>query len=521
VSDEFGGTPGRLSRHGVMRILLTTVSAYGLAVALALGAGNLPAAAKAKLQPKAKESHDIGKEPFGDIPKGPLHIIISINQQRLHLYSNGTLIADAPVSTGVPGHPTPMGVFSVIEKDRHHQSNLYSGAPMPFMQRITWSGVAIHQGPLPGGPASHGCIRMPQDFAARLWVLTKLGARVIIVRNAVAPVAFSDARLFVRRDRPSDSVAAALPAAIPMKTAQALDKTVATDAPVPLAAGRAAAPAPAERALARAGRRAVDAAARAPEAALDLDAAAPPPETAEIEPPTGSIALRGTLMATPALVEALRTTAPLVPVAPPLPISPPPVSQAAAVPDPGTPELPQDPDTAIAPADVTLPPARPDIARILAERAGPVTVFVSRAEGKIFVRQRFAPVLTASVTIRAPDQPLGTHVFTAMDYLEDGASFRWTAVTLPGEPPKAERHARPESIMREEPKGRTKHKAERHPPDFKPPQTAREALGRIEIPPDVVERISAMMVPGSSLILSDHGLGPETGKGTEFIVLTR
>ena len=126
------------------------------------------------------------KDPgFGEMPKGPLQIIVSIGSQKVTLYSNGQRVATGPVSTGVPGHSTPMGVFSIIEKDRHHHSNIYSGAPMPFMQRITWSGVALHEGALPGHPASHGCIRMSHDFAQKLWPVTKLGVRVIVARGDV------------------------------------------------------------------------------------------------------------------------------------------------------------------------------------------------------------------------------------------------------------------------------------------------------------------------------------------------
>src|SRR5262249_17209506 len=91
-------------------------------------------------------------------PQMPLIINVSIARQRVTVYDANGLFAEAPVSTGMPGHPTPMGVFSVIQKDRYHHSNIYSGAPMPFMQRITWGGVALHAGVLPGYPASHGCI---------------------------------------------------------------------------------------------------------------------------------------------------------------------------------------------------------------------------------------------------------------------------------------------------------------------------------------------------------------------------
>ena len=99
-------------------------------------------------------------------PQGPLVIAISIDRQTLKIYDANGLFAATPISTGMKGHPTPMGVFSVIQKHKLHHSNIYSDAPMPFMQRITWSGIAMHAGVLPGYPASHGCIRMPMAFAA-------------------------------------------------------------------------------------------------------------------------------------------------------------------------------------------------------------------------------------------------------------------------------------------------------------------------------------------------------------------
>jgi len=131
----------------------------------------------------SKVSKTDTKGPFGDIPKGPLQMVISIGQQHATLYSNGVRIAQTPVSTGTPDRPTPMGVFSVIEKDRFHHSNLYGNAPMYYMHRLTWSGVAMHEGMLPGFAASHGCIRMPTSFVSRLWLISKLGVRVVVART--------------------------------------------------------------------------------------------------------------------------------------------------------------------------------------------------------------------------------------------------------------------------------------------------------------------------------------------------
>src|SRR6266853_805015 len=140
---------------------------------------------------KVSKNRDDSKGPFGDMPKGPLQMVVSIGQQHVTLYSNGVRIAQVPVSTGTPGHPTPMGVFSIIQKDRYHHSNLYGNAPMYYMQRITWSGVAMHEGVLPGHAASHGCIRLSHGFAAALWPTTRLGVRVIVARNDLAPAEFN------------------------------------------------------------------------------------------------------------------------------------------------------------------------------------------------------------------------------------------------------------------------------------------------------------------------------------------
>ena len=135
-------------------------------------------------------------------PQGPLIIAISINQQRLKIYDAHGVFAESPVSTGMRGHSTPMGVFSVIQKHKFHHSNIYSNAPMPFMQRITWSGVAMHAGVLPGYPASHGCIRMPMAFAIKMWNWTRMGARVVITPGELTPATFAHALLPTQKAAP-------------------------------------------------------------------------------------------------------------------------------------------------------------------------------------------------------------------------------------------------------------------------------------------------------------------------------
>jgi len=149
----------------------------------------------------------------------------------------------------------------------------------------------------------------------------------------------------------------------------------------------------------------------------------------------------------------------------------------------------------------------------------PISVFVSGKEKKIYVRQDFSPLFNAPITIEHPEQRLGTHVFTAMEYLGDHSSFRWNVISIPGEPAAA-RNAEPAKKAAPATRG---HAHAAKPPDDPPPpppQTPQQALARIGIPRDTIDRISQLFIPGSSLIVSDQGLGEETGEGTDFIVVT-
>lgn len=118
----------------------------------------------------------------------PLHMLVSLNEQKISVYRGLDLIETSPISSGKRGNSTPTGVFSILEKRRKHFSNLYDNAPMPFMQRLTWSGIALHVGKLPGYPASHGCIRMPRPFAKSLYSMTNRGMHVVVTRDQAEPV---------------------------------------------------------------------------------------------------------------------------------------------------------------------------------------------------------------------------------------------------------------------------------------------------------------------------------------------
>jgi L,D-transpeptidase catalytic domain len=428
-------------------------SAIAILASLAVSATASPAAAaywyggyfggghKHRTAHKAHEEKTVdraGKEPFGDIRKGPLQIFISINQQKLHLYSDGVHVADTSIATGVPSLPTPLGVFSVIQKQVFHRSNIYSNAPMPYMQRITWSGVAMHEGESIGHRASHGCIRMPHDFAVRLYRLTKLNARVIIANAELKPVDFADPHLFVHEEAPPEIAA---------PVANAVEPVAATPA----------------------------------ELAVHADA----PVQSDIAVP------QATAPTAPAITPDQKTQ------------SGAPGSAAAA-------------SAALAPA---TPPTPADLAKVAAAKKTPISIFVSRKRQRLYIRQDFAPLFDVPVTIAQPETPLGTHVFTALEFIgPEHTVLRWNVVSLPGEPPKRVHHVE----ERRDRYGRVRRREiEERASDPSPPQTPAQVLARIEIPPEVIDAIAQMVGPGVSLIVSDQGLGDETGEGTDFVVVTR
>ncbi|MBL8790703.1 MAG: L,D-transpeptidase [Rhizobiales bacterium] len=145
----------------------------------------------ARAQLVNKYAEDLKNGEFNWFPErsaaGPVVLIVSIPDQKVHVYRNGIRIAASTCSTGKPGHTTPTGVFKILQKDKHHRSSTYSGAPMPNMNRLTWSGIALHAGNLPGYPASHGCVRLPMAFSERLFEVTRLGMTVVIADENSSP----------------------------------------------------------------------------------------------------------------------------------------------------------------------------------------------------------------------------------------------------------------------------------------------------------------------------------------------
>ena len=134
---------------------------------------------------------------------GSIEVVVSLPLQVAYVYRGGTLIGVSTVSSGKPGNETPTGSFEILQKKREHYSNLYNNAPMPFMQRLTWDGIALHAGEIPGRPASHGCVRLPSKFAKHLFEATHLGAAVHIIDAAASP----DDALAMLRERPAVQLA--------------------------------------------------------------------------------------------------------------------------------------------------------------------------------------------------------------------------------------------------------------------------------------------------------------------------
>ena len=157
--------------------------------------------ARRPVERRPVERRQVGRRPAepkaveGNKAVGPLYAVVSLADQHVSFYDANGLWERSVISTGVAGHPTPPGIFTILEKERWHRSNIYSGAPMPYMQRLAWTGVAMHEGVVTGRPASHGCIRLPGAFAKRLFGLTNVGQRVVVSPEDITPLDIVNAHL--------------------------------------------------------------------------------------------------------------------------------------------------------------------------------------------------------------------------------------------------------------------------------------------------------------------------------------
>jgi hypothetical protein len=404
-------------------------------------------------------------------PGEPLLAIVSLRGQRIAVYDAKGLILRSRVSSGQSGRETPAGIFSVIQKDAEHYSNIYDDAYMPNMERLTWSGIALHGGVVPGYPASHGCVRMPYDFAKHLFDLTQIGLRIIVSPTDVAPAEIAHPILSL--SKPDASASAATRVAEADEAAGKADQArrvagaafrEATQAMVPvriaenlklranmqLAAAETALASPLTvEAKDQAERSKSETVARIAELEAQLEAA-----KANLQPKLD--ALNSARQAALSAQSAQAVTA-----------------QAA---------------------------------RQAAHELAPISVLISRKTQRLYIRQDLEPTFESPVTIQDADRPIGTYVFTAMERSNGG--LRWSVVSL------NTGHAHGAAARRQSRAGDVQGA------DLKPgdQDDAKSALDRIVIPREALERIS-WMAPRSSLIITDEALSSETGKGTDFVVL--
>jgi hypothetical protein len=391
----------------------------------------------------------------------PIMAIVSIKSQQVTFYDSEGWIFRAPVSTGTTGRETPAGVFALLEKDKDHHSSMYDDAWMPNMQRITWNGIALHGGPLPGYAASHGCVRMPYGFAEKLFDKTQIGMRVIISPIDAAPVDFSHPTLFM----PKAEAIAAAPA-----RAETLVREAAEAAKTAAEAKQAAATAARETATLTASVRKLDALKTRADA--DIKAADKAIAAAKTDPAKA----RAEALKQKAEAKAAELAAQLDAKAD----AKAKLAAAAAAKDAAKAADAKKAETARAATDAKL-------------ALEPASVYISRATQKLYVRRNthkpapdgggevFDTTIEVPVTIRDPDRRLGTHIFTAM--AKSDAGLRWSAVTID------------ES------------------------DDAKDALDRITIPQDVLDRIGPTATPRSSIVISDEPLSKETNYRTEFVAV--
>src|SRR5580693_6979560 len=423
-----------------------SVAGITLAVTAALAAPTAAAPrnnAPAQQARPARATEAIAPREAGE----PIMAVVSIKSQQVIFYDADGWILRAPVSTGTTGRETPAGVFAVIEKDKDHHSSLYDDAWMPNMQRITWNGIALHGGPLPGYAASHGCVRMPYGFAEKLFDKTEIGMRVIISPIDAEPVEFSHPALFVPK---ADAIAAA-PARAETLSREAEQAATAADE-----TKKAAATAVRETASLNASLRKLEGLKSRADAELAFAnkafaAARTEQATVRAEDLKQKAAPKAAELATQ--LEAARADAKSK------------LDAAAEAKDAAKTAATKKSDTAKAAKDAKL-------------ALEPVSVYISRATQKLYVRRNthkpapdgggevFDTSIEVPVTIRDPDRPIGTHIFTA--FAKSDTGLRWNEVTIDSG------------------------------------DDAKDAFDRITIPQEVLDRIGPTALPRSSIVISDE-----------------
>lgn len=545
-------------RAGAQR--LCHVACASLALAVFTHAATLPADAQSERRAQKARTAQPAK-PL--VVNGPLTALVSLNQQRMYVYDANGLVTQTPISSGRAGHETPKGIYSILEKKVFHESNIYLGAKMPHMQRLTMTGIALHGGVIPGYPASGGCVRLPFDFARRFFDLTDINQRVVIAPDVNTPVAFEHETLFSAL--PSATSVPGNRAELPGETAIRIGTDVAeavlgvssahaaTEPPgrtlesaaearkaererlvtaADAAARRSAAAVDTEKAAGKAVAEARDAAKAARVQAGKLDraagkaAAALKSQDRKLRALTQRLA-KGKMRADK--LEELRSAeaaerarlAPLTAEA----------EQAKSAADAAAAAI-KTADEAVATAQDTLKAAKADIKsaaggeraaklavarfdRLEQNRSLPVSVFISAATSTISVRQGFERVLEMPVTIANPEQELDTVLFTALDWKDETrTALRWTATEV------NEHTTRVARLDDTGTRNKKRRAADVRTPDETSAAKAQRTLDRITIPKEAAEQLAEVVKPGSTLIVSSYDVSKSETRyaGTDFIV---
>lgn len=497
---RFDGPGSSLLRPAARRSGATMFASLVVAV---VAVGTSAATAQTR-QPKPSQAGAASRVAAASSPATttpPLLAIVSIGSQHIDVYGPNGAIARSRVSTGTASNPTPTGVFSILQRNRYHESNIYSNAPMPFMQRLTWSGIALHEGNVPNYPASHGCIRLPAQFAQSMWGIGRIGLRVIVSPSDVRPAAIKHGRLPV--PQPSQAT----------RTAEHIQLAATGAASAPVEPQRLLSPF--EAAQARVAKAVADKTA--------ADKAVKPAHELALRKAAEANLLPQALKASEGILadaEEHLELENLAMVTVQTPESEAPILARIKIAEAGVVSAREaheklkaaersvvDESFAAASAARRAREAAEAAAAELSEARRalePVAIFISRRTGQIYVRQGFQPLHEEPISIADGDRPIGTHVFTATEDPGDGRGVAWLAVSVPTSGGDAPRRQRNEPAA---------------PRDLSV-SSAAEALDRFELPEATRSLVTARLWAGASLIVSDFGLG-ETGQYTDFVILTK
>ncbi|WP_244466071.1 L,D-transpeptidase family protein [Hyphomicrobium sp. GJ21] len=540
------------------------VAAIGVALTIV-------AAPVAIAKPRTPKTQETAAAPRSD---SPLIIVASLRNQRLRVFDVDGEITSSRISSGRPGFATPTGVFSILEKKVQHHSNIYAGAEMPYMERLTWSGIALHAGVVPGYRASHGCVRLPHSFARTLYSMTKLGGRVVITATDAEPVAFSSPKLFkplplddktamklgssghprvAINDKPDETTTDALPDfPLLIGISPALARAVADMPrdPQRRPATRVEADQLMQERVTRlqAALKSADAAQTAALAKIDESAK----EFAQAERQLQDAQRSGEPLraavknAELRQQDAIRAFSAFMSSGTGSSLTPDAMLDREADLENAVLQATRDADDARTNAaktewsfaevqarysaakaardnvSIALRNAQTDLIsakRELADanndvrlRSKSISVFVSLRAQRLYVRQGTEPVLEAPISVAPLPGSVGTHVFTAMRYGEDPNTFDWRLVS-------AQVPSAGKTFLDDVRKRRGDAAA---PTGNLSVRMATAALSAFTIPDDIMSMISERARPGASLIVSDRELPDhENGSGTEFVVLTK